>query len=291
MTKNEFSRLMEKGILFLDGATGSNLIEAGMPRGLCTEKWICENPDILLTLQKAYVEAGSDILYAPTFAANRLTLESHGLENETEQINKTLAALSIKAADGKALVAGDITTTGKFLAPQGDLSYDKLLGIYAEQITYLADSGVDLLVAETMIGIDETLAALDAAASICSLPIMCTLTVESDGSLFTGGSIFEAAAILTEMGADAIGVNCSSGPDQLECIIRNLSAITDLPVIAKPNAGLPQILPDGSAHYNMQADEFADSMKCLKDAGAKILGGCCGTTPEYIRKMKELIKA
>lgn len=289
MTKNEFSRLMEKGILFLDGATGSNLIEAGMPRGICTEKWICENPEILLELQKAYIEAGSDVLYAPTFAANRMTLESHGLGDETEQINKTLAALTIKAADGKALVAGDITTTGKFLAPQGDLSYDTLLGIYAEQITYLADSGVDLLVAETMIGIDETLAALDAAASICSLPIMCTLTVESDGSLFTGGSIFEAAAILTEMGADAIGINCSSGPDQLESIIRNLSTITNIPVIAKPNAGLPEILADGTAHYSMGADEFARSMKSLKDSGARILGGCCGTKPEYIRKMKELI--
>lgn len=289
MTKNEFSRLMDKGILFLDGATGSNLIEAGMPRGICTEKWICENPEILLGLQKAYIEAGSDVLYAPTFAANRMTLESHGLGDETEQINKALAALTIKAADGKALVAGDITTTGKFLAPQGDLSYDTLLGIYAEQITYLADSGVDLLVAETMIGIDETLAALDAAASICSLPIICTLTVESDGSLFTGGSIFEAAAILTEMGADAIGVNCSSGPDQLESIIRNLSAITNIPIIAKPNAGLPEILADGTAHYSMGADEFARSMKRLKDSGARILGGCCGTKPEYIRKMKELM--
>lgn len=289
MTKNEFSRLMEKGILFLDGATGSNLIEAGMPRGICTEKWICENPEILLELQKAYIKAGSDVLYAPTFAANRMTLETHGLGDETEQINKTLAALTIKAADGKALVAGDITTTGKFLAPQGDLSYDTLLGIYAEQITYLADSGVDLLVAETMIGIDETLAALDAAASICSLPIMCTLTVESDGSLFTGGSIFEAAAILTEMGADAIGINCSSGPDQLESIIRNLSTITNIPVIAKPNAGLPEILADGTAYYSMGADEFARSMKRLKDSGARILGGCCGTKPEYIRKMKELM--
>lgn len=289
MTKQEFKKLTQEKYMILDGATGSNLIQAGMPRGVCVEKWITENPDILQNLQKAYIEAGSDIIYAPTFAANRISLAAHGLAEQTEILNKTLVSISQEAAGSRAYIAGDITTTGKMVEPLGDMTYEELFEAYKEQITYLEQAGVDLLVAETMIGTDETMAVLDAAASVCHLPVMCSLTTESDGSLFTGGNVFDAALSLAELGADAVGINCSCGPDQLESVIRKLCSLVDIPVIAKPNAGLPEISSDGMALYSMGAEEFVSHMEKLQKAGARLLGGCCGTTPEYIRLLKKRV--
>lgn len=282
MTKQEFQELFSHGPVLLDGATGSNLMKAGMPKGVCTEQWILEHPDILTDLQRAYVDAGSRIIYAPTFAANRISLAGHGLEQETARYNHSLTALSKKAAQGRAYIAGDLTTTGKT-----EIDYTELLAAYEEQMTCLADAGVDLFVAETMIGIDETMAAIDAAHSVSDLPIMCSMTVQADGSLFFGGSIFEAAPMLEELGADAIGINCSTGPDQLENIIQNLHSLISVPVIAKPNAGMPVINEKGIAVYDMTPEQFAKYMKRLVDLGALAIGGCCGTTPEFIRILAE----
>ena len=192
MKREEFQTQI-KFPLLLDGATGSNLMAAGMPRGVCTEIWVRDHKDVFLRLQKAYIEAGSQVIYAPTFGGNRISLSMHGLENEIEALNKTLVSYSLEAADDKVLVAGDLTTTGKMMAPAGELSYEQAFEVYQEQIHYLAEAGVDLLAVETMISIEETLAALDAALSVCDLPVMCSMTIESDGSLFTGGNIFEAA--------------------------------------------------------------------------------------------------
>ena len=179
MTKQEFRELVKQGTVLLDGATGSNLMRAGMPRGVCTEQWVCENPQPLMELQKAYREAGSQIVYAPTFSANRISLANHGLQDKVEELNKNLIGISRKAVGNGCLVAGDLTTTGKQEVP-----YEELLEAYKEQITAQIEAGADLLVAETMLGETEPMAVLDAAASICDLPVMCTLTVESDGSLF-----------------------------------------------------------------------------------------------------------
>lgn len=289
MTKQELLDRLKKGPLILDGATGSNLMHAGMPRGTCTEKWVAEHPDILLQLQKAYTEAGSDIIYAPTFMANRVSLREHGLADETESLNKSLVALSKKAADGRALVAGDLTTTGKMMEPMGPMSYETLYDAYREQISYLAEAGVDLLVAETMLASNETMVILDAAASVCELPVFCTMTIESDGSLFFGGNIYDAAEELEAMGAAAVGCNCSTGPDQLEAVITGIRSRVNIPVIAKPNAGMPSISETGESVYHMEAEEFARHMKVLHQAGASILGGCCGTTPDFIRELKKAL--
>lgn len=288
MTREEFKQLTSSAVL-LDGATGSNLMKAGMPRGVCTEAWILEHKDVIQTLQSDYVKAGSRILYAPTFGANRLSLSQHGLEEEIDRLNRTLVSYTREAALGQAYVAGDITTTGKMMSPAGDLSYDQAFAVYHEQISCLCDAGVDLLVAETMIQIDETLAALDAASSLCDLPILCTMTVEADGSLFSGGNILDAAVMLEAAGASAVGVNCSVGPDQLESVIRNIAQRVSIPVIAKPNAGMPIIDDQGQARYNMDADEFARHMAVLQDAGASILGGCCGTDPTYIMALNRIL--
>lgn len=285
MTKQDFQELINQGPLILDGATGSNLMKAGMPKGVCTEQWILEHKEVLTALQKQYIEAGSRVIYAPTFAANRISLAEHGLADQMETMIPQLVALSKACVKDGCYVAGDLTTTGKT-----SISYEELYTVYQEQISCLRDAGVDLLIAETMLTMDETMAAVEAAHAVCDLPILCSMTVESDGSLFFGGNIFEAAIALQEIGADAVGINCSTGPDQFESIIASLKESLTIPVIAKPNAGMPTIDDKGMAHYSMDAPEFAKHMKRLVELGADIVGGCCGTTPEYIREMVKILK-
>ena len=281
MTKEEFQKLTQDVVL-LDGATGSNLMAAGMPRGICTEAWIMEHKEVLQNLQKAYVEAGSQIVYAPTFG---YSLGLHGLQDKLAEMNHALVNISREAVGHKVYVAGDITTTGKMMEPAGDLTYEMAYETYCEQIKVLEDAGVDLIAAETMINIEETLAALDAAASVSSLPVMCTMTVEADGSIFSGGNAVEAAIALEGAGAVAVGINCSVGPDQLVSVVRNIKENVSIPVIAKPNAGMPTIDDQGNAIYSMDAKSFAEHMKVLIENGASVVGGCCGTTPEFIREI------
>lgn len=282
MTKQEFQKLVKQDIIILDGATGSNLMKAGMPRGVCTEKWICENPEPLTKLQRAYRDAGSQVVYAPTFSANAVSLENHGLEKEVRELNLRLVDISRKAVGDACLVAGDVTTTGK-----QDMPYEQLLDAYKEQIDVLLEAGVDLLVAETMLGVTEPMAMLDAATG--RIPVMCTLTVESDGSLFFGGNIYEAVETLEAMGADAVGINCSTGPDQLFSVVENIRKKMEIPLIVKPNAGMPVIDASGCPVYSMGAEEFAGHMKRMTEIGADIIGGCCGTSPDYIRQISKVL--
>ena len=284
MTRQEFAALTTRGPVILDGATGSCLRAAGMPVGVSPEKWILENRPVLLGLQRKYVEAGSRILCAPTFSANRLSLKNFGLEEEVRELNAALVALSKEAAGGKALVAGDLSTLGRPLEPIGDMPYSLAYRVYREQMEALAEAGADLLAVETLMGADEAVAALDAAADL-DLPVWCSFSVEADGGLLFGGNAWETAAMLQELGASAVGVNCSVGPDQLESVVRSIRATVDIPVIAMPNAGLPVMDDQGQAHYSMGPGEFARHMRVLAEAGAGMLGGCCGTTPEYIRQL------
>ena len=288
MKKQDFERLVQSGVVILDGATGSNLRKAGMPVGVSSEQWVLEHPQVLQELQSAYVDAGSQIVYAPTFAANRISLRNFNLQDQVLDLNAKLVRICKDGVGSRAFVAGDLTTTGLLLEPSGDLTYDALYQAYREQIKALVDAGVDLLVAETMLGVDETVVALDAAQSVCDLPMMCTLTLEADGTAMYGGNAVEAVVSLQEMGAAAVGLNCSVGPDQLESVISNMKAVANVPIIAKPNAGMPVINDKGEAIYNMDAVTFARYTKRLVEVGAGIVGGCCGTTPEYI---KELYKA
>lgn len=283
MTREEFKELSSRELVLLDGATGSNLMKAGMPRGICTEKWICENPNPLVELQKAYQQAGSQIVYAPTFSANKISLANHGLEEQVYRLNKQLVQISRNAVGTDCMVAGDLTTTGK-----QDAEYEALLDAYKEQVSAQLEAGVDLFVAETMLGVTEPMAVLDAARELCDLPVLCTLTVESDGSLFFGGNIYDAAELLEEMGADAVGINCSTGPDQLLSVVENIRKRISIPLIIKPNAGNPVIDATGNPVYSMGAEEFAYHIKRLIDAGANIVGGCCGTTPAYIAQLAKL---
>ena len=286
MNREEFAALCRSRPLLLDGATGSNLMKRGMPRGVCTELWIDAHPEILLDLQREYVAAGSDIIYAPTFSANRRTLEREGLGDQVGELNRRLVALSRQAAGGKSLVAGDMTTTGVPLEPNGPMEYNRLHEIYREQAAALAEGGADLIVIETMLGIDETAVALEAVREACDLPVLCSLTVQSDGSAYFGGNCVDAVEELQELGASAAGINCSCGPEQLVSLVRNMKAVARIPLLVKPNAGMPAISDDGEAVYPMTATEFAAHMQVLIEAGAHLIGGCCGTTPEFIAEMK-----
>lgn len=290
MTKCEFQELAAKGPVILDGATGSCLRAAGMPVGVSAELWVLEHPETLRELQRGYAAAGSMILCAPTFSANRLSLKNYGLEDRIAELNRRLVALSKEAAGGKALVAGDVSTLGRPLEPAGDMPYGEAYGIYREQMEILAESGADLIAVETLMGADEAVAALDAAAEL-DLAVWCTFSAEADGSLMFGGNVWDTAAMLEELGAAAVGVNCSVGPDQLEAVIRAIRAAVNIPVIAKPNAGLPVMDELGQAHYSMGPEEFGRHMRVLAGAGAGVLGGCCGTSPEYIRQLAAACKS
>lgn len=289
MNKQQFYALIQEKPIFLDGATGSNLQKKGMPTGVCPEQWILENRDIMIALQRAFVAAGSDIVYAPTFTANRIKLREYGLEEQIRQMNLDLVALSREAVGKDAYVAGDLTMTGEQLAPMGHMDFEELIEIYKEQIGYLVEANVDLLVVETMMSLQETRAALIAAKETCELPVMVTMTFEADGRTLYGTDAATAAVVLESLGADAIGTNCSTGPDKMADVVRRMAKVTSVPIIAKPNAGLPSLDADGNTSYGMGAEEFGACMKGLVEAGASIVGGCCGTTPEHILKAKESV--
>ncbi len=291
MKKQEFHALMKENPIFLDGATGSNLQRQGMPAGVCPERWILENREVLINLQRGFVDAGTNIVYAPTFTANRIKLAEYGLEAQIREINRELVALSRKAVGDRALVAGDLTMTGAQLAPMGNLDFEELIDVYKEQIAFLVEAGVDLLVVETMMSLQETRAALIAAKEVCELPVMATMTFESDGRTLYGTDAVTAAVVLESLGADAVGTNCSSGPDKMLDIIRQMAEVTSVPIIAKPNAGLPSLDRNGDTVYDMDPAVFGESMKMLVEAGASIVGGCCGTTPDHIKALRGAVSA
>ena len=289
MTREEFRELVQSRVLILDGATGSNLQKAGMPTGVCPEQWILEHPQALIDLQKAYVEAGSDIVYAPTFTASRIKLEEYGLQDQLVDMNRRLVALSREAVAGSnCLVAADMTMTGKQLAPIGDLPFETLVDVYREQAAVLADAGVDLFVVETMMSLQETRAAIIAIREVCELPILASLTYESDGRTLYGTDAKTAIVVLQSLGADAVGLNCSTGPDEMISAVEEMKQYANIPVLAKPNAGLPVLL-DGVTVYPMGPEEFALAGAKLVEAGSSIVGGCCGTTPEHIRALKQAV--
>ena len=290
MTCEEFRSMTEKGVVLLDGATGTNMMRQGMPRHCCPEAWILDHPAVIQDLQSAYAAAGSRIIYAPTFSANPISLAKHGLEGRTEELNKGLVRLTREAVGPDVLVAGDMTTTGELLDPLGDLTEEELLDAYRTQAAYLEEAGVDLYVAETLMCVREAELALQAVRSVSGKPFLCTLTVQADGRAWFGGTAEELAVKLQAEGADAVGVNCSGGPEQLLPVIRSVKAVAEVPVIAKPNAGLPVTDGSGNSVYSMGPEEFAEHMGKIAEAGARLIGGCCGTTPAFIEELRRYVQ-
>lgn len=289
MNRKDFRELISRGPVILDGATGSNLQAAGMKMGVCPEQWILENPDIILKLQKEYVEAGTDILYAPTFTANRIKLDEYGLSEKLSDMNARLVSLSREAAGNRALVAADISMTGRQLYPIGEMQFEELVDIYKEQVCALEKAGVDLYVVETMMSLQECRAATIAIKECSDRPVMVSLTYEDTGRTLYGTDPATAVIVLQSLGADAVGMNCSTGPDQMADQVRKMYEVANVPLLVKPNAGMPK-LSDGRTVYDMNPLEFADAVKALAKCGARIFGGCCGTTPDHIREMAKAVK-
>ena len=286
LTKKELSAVFEKTVL-LDGATGSNLQKAGMPRGCCTEEWILANPDKLVALQRKYVEAGSNIIYAPTFQAQPIALEKVGLHKQTEAINAHLVALT-KSVSSDVLVAGNLTTLAAFCDSFDPAKFDLLVENYRVQIGGLLEGGADLLAAETLMYPQEAEAIFTAAELEGAEAMLFTFTMQPDGSLFSG---MDAAPVLQELeqaGACAVGFNCVAADMMTPYLVSKLRRYVKGPLICKPNAGVPTIGADGIAVYGQTPAEFAAIVKQCKDNGATILGGCCGTAPDYIKAIAGL---
>lgn len=292
MDRRLFKQLMNSRIVMLDGATGSNLMRAGMPVGVCPEQWILDNPAHIIKLQRDYIKAGTNILLAPTFTANRIKLAEYHLEDEIESINKRLVALSKQAvaAEGyRGYVAGDMTMTGRQLYPIGDLQLDELIDVYKEQASILAEAGVDLFIVETMMSLAEARAALIAIREVCDLPVMVSMTFNEDGKTLFGSTPEAAIVVLQSLGADAVGINCSTGPNEMIPLVERMRAYAKVPVFAKPNNGMPELI-DGETQYTMTPEEFAGYGRKLVDAGASAIGGCCGTTPKHIAALRKYVR-
>ena len=288
LTKEEFQKLVDGRHLILDGATGSNLQKAGMPRGCCTEAWILENPEALKELQRQYIAAGSQVIYAPTFQAQPIALKRVGLENQTERINEQLVRLS-KSAAGNALVAGNLTTLAAFTDSFDEAQFDLLVDNYRRQIKGLLAGGADLLAAETLMYPTEAEAILTAAELEGAGAVMYTFTMQPDGSLFSGR---DAAPILSELeqsGAAAVGFNCVAADSMTAGLVSRLRRYVKGPLVCKPNAGNPVIGDDGIPCYPMSPAEFAAIQTDCRLMGANVLGGCCGTDPSFICALSHIL--
>ena len=288
LTKEQFHELLSSKPLILDGATGSNLRNAGMPKGCCAEQWILENPEPLVKLQRAYAEAGSNIIYAPTFQAQPIALKAVGLEKQTEAINEALVALSRSAAPG-CLIAGDLTTLTSFCDSWNPDNFDLLVENYRRQIRGLIDGGADLLVGETLLYPQEAEAILCAAELEDASAAMYTFTMQADGSLFSGADAGNVLKGLENAGAAAVGFNCVAADMMTPYLVSKLRRYVKGPLICKPNAGVPVINANGIAVYSQTPAEFADVMRQCRGNGASIFGGCCGTAPEYIAELTKIL--
>ena len=288
LTREAFAEILNQGPLILDGATGSSLMKAGMPRGVCTEEWVINHPEALIELQRAYYAAGSRVIYAPTFQAQPIPLARVKLDRQTESINAMLASLSRKACPD-ALIAGDLTTMASFADTYDEALFDTMVENYQRQISGLLEGGVDLLAAETLLYPQDAEAILTAAELEGAEVVMYSFTMQPDGSLFSGRDAGEVLRDLEEAGAAAVGFNCVAADGMTAGLVSKLRRKVRGPLLCKPNAGVPQIAEGGLVEYPLDAEGFADIMDDCRQMGAAILGGCCGTTPDYIRAMCQKI--
>lgn len=265
----------------MDGATGTELQKRGMPLGACTEQWALEHPEALLELQRAYVEAGAQVLVTPTLGANRGALEKFGLADRVEEYNARLTGLTRQAAAGRALVAGDLGPTLHAIPPYGETPFEVLVSFYAEQAAALERAGVDLFLVESVMAMAEARAAvLGIRESGSRRPILVTCYCDEEGRTPSGTDVLACAIVMQGMGVTAFGLNCVD-PAVAEEQLARLHLYTDMPLIAEPSAGLPD-LASGKPDYPDNADAFARRTPQWAAAGVRIFGGCCGTAPAHI---------
>lgn len=279
-------QLTATGVVVTDGAWGTQLQALGLPVGQCPERWNLEHPDRVEQVARSYVEAGSLIILTNTFGGNRLSLARHGLADQIRQVNQAGVEISLRAAGQQALVFASVGPSGKMLLT-GDTTAEELRSVFEEQCQVLAEAGADGIVIETMSDVEEAAIAVRAAKTT-GLPVVACMVFASgrdkDRTLM-GNTPEQAAEALTEAGADVVGANCGQGIEGFVPICRRLRAATDRPIWIKPNAGLPELV-DGQTRYTQTPEQFASYVPALLEAGAAFLGGCCGTSPEFIRAIR-----
>jgi len=286
--KSKIINLLKRRILILDGATGTELQKRGMPHGACPETWCLENPRIIQTIHSDYQKSGADVIYTCTFGANRFKLGQYDVRNIGE-INRRLALLVRDAVGEKTLVAGDIGPTGQFVEPFGDIGFEEAVEIFKEQVSGLLEGDVDLFVIETMMDIQEARAALIAVKEVTDAFVMVTMTFDKDGRTLNGTDPVAALITLQSLGADAVGCNCSTGPEEMLEYIAAMKPFAKVPLVAKPNAGIPKLINNKTV-FDMQPVDFASFGKEYVSTGANIMGGCCGTAPDHIYELKKEIQ-
>lgn len=270
--------------LLLDGATATNLMDH-IPPDLCIPQWIAEHPEQILALQRRYVSLGCDIIYAPTFGANSPQLAACGLESRMEELNRELVALSRQAADGKAAVAGVLSPTGLSLEPYGEASFTEVLQAFRDQAAILEEAGADLFAVETMVSIAEARAAVLALQKF-DKPVIVTVVTDEAGNMPHGDPALNALVTLQSLGIDAFGINCSSMEDT-EAVLRQMKPYAKIPFIAKPSACTYN--EDHRPAGKLTPAQFQEQAAGLIRAGASIIGGCCGTSPEHLEGTKALL--
>jgi len=282
----------EKGVL-IDGAFGSLLIQRGLPSGENAELWCLKHPEIASQIHADYIAAGADVITTNTFGASPLKLKKAGLENRTAEINRRMVEMVKAVIPATGFIAGDIGPTGEMLAPYGLVTFEEVVANYAEQAEYLDQSGVDLFIIETMFDLNEALAAIQGVRQVSARPIFATLTFEESPAGFAtlmGNKVDQVMPALIAAGAAAVGANCSLGSDKMIRLAAVIRASVTVPVIIQPNAGLPT-LQSGILQYPEDAVQFAGNIKSIRELGVEIVGGCCGTTPEYIRAIRNIFIA
>jgi methionine synthase I (cobalamin-dependent) len=283
-------RLAQPGVLVADGATGTQLQKAGLPVGAPSELWVLENPDGIRALHSSYVNAGSDIILTDTFGGTRVKLAKNGLGDKVVEINRKAAELAREVIGKKGFVLGDIGPTGALLEPLGDLSEENAVKAFAEQAGGLAAGGVDGILIETMSDLNEAIAAVKGVRQVTKLPVCVTMSFDSHGRTMMGVKPSKAVKELSALGVDVIGVNCGRTlTENLTAIQEMRQAVPEAVLMAKPNAGLPHV--DGSdSVYDVTPETMAEYAKMFAEAGVKILGTCCGSTPEHIQAVAKALK-
>lgn len=283
------ARLSGSATLVLDGATGTNLQQRGLPTGVPSDLWVLDSPDEVLRLHQDFVAAGADLLLTDTFGSSRPRLAQAGIEARFEETNR--AAVALARAAGAGLVAGSLGPMGEMLEPMGTLTVERAEIEYAAQARLLAEAGVDLLVIETQFDLNEAAAAVRAVRSVTELPVVCSFSYDRGARTMMGVRPSQAAREIAPLGVTAIGINCGRSLDENFKALQELRAATDLPIWFKPNAGLPRTEPDGRMAYDVTPAMMGEHVAQWVESGARLIGGCCGTSPEHLAAIAAAAKA
>ncbi|MBM3137881.1 MAG: homocysteine S-methyltransferase family protein [Chloroflexi bacterium] len=290
MTNRLAHLLEEKRHLTSDGATGTNLIARGLPRGMTAEEWVLENPEAILSLHKDFVDAGSDIILTSTFGGSEIRLSRSGLRDKHQEVNRKAVELARQAAKNhQVLIAGSIGPLGEMMKPLGTLDEDTAERNYRQQAQTLSESGVDLLLIETQFDISEATIAVKAARSISYLPVICSFSFDRGTKTMMGVSPSKFAEAIAPLGVTALGINCGKSLEDNLNALKELASVTQLPIWFKPNAGLPTMDAEGNASYNVDPIEMSSHVSGWLANGASIIGGCCGTSPEHISEIHKAL--